>query len=535
MTDRATQYIEQYNKMATQRSAFDGTLNEMAYYAKPSDQGSYTGLNYKFPHSSVAVDAVNTLASGIFSNSVPIGNRWFTLRDYDTDINALPLVKRYLSQVADIVLKKLQNSNFYLETNEMLSTYCAMGTGIMYPHISDDKKLTFSTYSIRDCCIAENPSHTVDSIYRKFKYTAKQAYQMWGDAISPRLKDIALKEQESDDQYEIIHIVRPRLNRDKKKTDSKNKKYESLYIEVEQKHIISESGFDEFPFQVPRFYKQPRSPYGLPPTFDALPELRILNRAKVDYIDAVEMTVKPPIFTSDMETVENGAIEAGTLNYLRQDSLFQQYQIGNGAYITESFLQGLKDEIRRAYFVDLFSSYGEDKYVTATATAKRDTEKFQMLSAFIQRLQIEFFAPLILRCISLLDKIGQLPPKPAELKDKELEIVYTNNLDSLINQTDVNGMMVALEQAMGIEQLVSQLPTLGSFIKIEEALKAVFKSNNIPTDIIRSEAEKRKYIQEKAKAQQEASLQESMIDKIGQVDPNKRPEDGSIASSLGLQ
>ncbi len=71
--------------------------------------------------------------------------------------------------------------------------------------------------------------------------------------VSPKM----LKKADTDpyQMMTLIHAVYKRDERDVTKVDSQNKPIASVYLDPEEKVIISEGGFDEFPYMAPRFLK----------------------------------------------------------------------------------------------------------------------------------------------------------------------------------------------------------------------------------------------------------------------------------------
>ena len=61
------------------------------------------------------------------------------------------------------------------------------------------------------------------------------------------------------------------------KRDNKNMAFASYYIDMESKKLMSESGFEEMPYIVPRFLKATGEVMGRSPAMVALPDVKMLN------------------------------------------------------------------------------------------------------------------------------------------------------------------------------------------------------------------------------------------------------------------
>jgi hypothetical protein len=101
----------------------------------------------------------------------------------------------------------------------------------------------------------------IDTIYRRFKLTARAIIQKFGTAASPDI--IMMEKKDPYQEIEIIHAVYPRSDFNPKKQDKKNMPFESVYFEYKNKNELSVSGFKEFPFVVPRYLKASQEIYGV--------------------------------------------------------------------------------------------------------------------------------------------------------------------------------------------------------------------------------------------------------------------------------
>jgi hypothetical protein len=89
------------------------------------------------------------------------------------------------------------------------------------------------------------------SSVRKFRYTARQAAQEWGEDAG---KDVLrAAEKEPDRPFAFLHAVMPRADRDPERPGAKGKPILSAYVNLEERTLVAEGGYDELPYQVPRW------------------------------------------------------------------------------------------------------------------------------------------------------------------------------------------------------------------------------------------------------------------------------------------
>jgi len=296
----AGELLDALASLKSQRGVLDTLLEDCAFFCMPghSNIKSHTqeaeGDKEK-PSDSHGVYCANTLASYLFSNTVAMGQKWFGLRAENEEQNKSDDIKKWHSEAADRTIKELGESNFSLMVHEALIQLAVFGTAVMFVDYIAPDGPTFRTFKMVDCWIAEDHHGNVDTVYREFQYTAKQAVERWGDECSPETVLKAKKPATAMEKLMFVHCVRPRTGRDMKKKTNDNMPIASYYIEVDAKKIVDEGGFEMMPYAVPRFTKVDGQAYGRSPAMAAIEDLRMLNRAVKDFIDGVEQETVPPV------------------------------------------------------------------------------------------------------------------------------------------------------------------------------------------------------------------------------------------------
>ena len=103
----------------------------------------------------------------------------------------------------------ISRSNFQTEIFENYHDLIAFGTSCLFIEEDKDDIVRFSARHIKEIYITENEKGFVDTIYRKFKLTAKAALEKFGKENVSR--DLAVKFTKAPfDDVEIVHVVRPR-------------------------------------------------------------------------------------------------------------------------------------------------------------------------------------------------------------------------------------------------------------------------------------------------------------------------------------
>ena len=242
------------------------------------------------------IQAVELLAASLHGMLTNPSTPWFTLRFKDEEIENDDEAKLWLEASTDAMYTAFNRSNFQQEIFELYHDLITFGTAAMFIEEDDDDMIKFSTRHINEVFIAENDKGRIDTIYRKFKISARAAIRQFGDVSTAISK---INQRSGYDEVNIIHAVYPRNEYNPDKQDKKNMPFESVYYEEGSLDELSVSGFKEFPFVVPRYLKASHEIYGRSPAMTALPDVNMLNEMAKTTIKAAQKQVDPPLLVPD--------------------------------------------------------------------------------------------------------------------------------------------------------------------------------------------------------------------------------------------
>jgi hypothetical protein len=107
---------------------------------------------------------------------------------------------------------------------------------------------------------------------------------------------------------------------------AKDKPIASVYYHADTRMLLSEGGFDDFPFMVPRFVKDSVSTYGRSPAMNALPDVKMLNKMSEVTIRAAQKQIDPPLMVPDDGFMLPVRTTPGSLNFYRGGAAEKFYQ-----------------------------------------------------------------------------------------------------------------------------------------------------------------------------------------------------------------
>tara|TARA_R100000700_G_C3167815_1_gene142726 strand:+ start:157 stop:1746 length:1590 start_codon:yes stop_codon:yes gene_type:complete len=494
--------VDRYEHIKTQRDNWNSHYQELADYMLPRKADvvksrSKGDKRMELIFDGTALQSVDLLSSSLHGMLTSGATPWFHLDLKDEEIGRDDDVREWLQDTSLRMMRAFNQSNFETEVHEMYVDLVVFGTGCMFIEM-EDNDLRFSTRHISEFYVQENQFGIVDTVFRSYKSPVRQVAQRFGlenvtDYISKKFKDTP------DEEVEILHVVIPREERDKSKIDNKNMPYASIYIDMQSSVMLSESGFQEFPYIVPRFLKATGEIMGRSPAMVALPDVKMLNLMSKTIIQAAQKQIDPPLLVPDDGFLLPIRTQPGGLNFFRSGTRDTITPLNTGANIPIGL--NMEDQrrtaIRSAFFIDQLLTGGTPN-MTATEIIQRQEERMRVIGPVLGRLMNEMLRPLIDRVFSLMLRADMIQQAPEILQGRNVDIEYVSPLARAQKSSSLNSTMKALEILMPLAQM---LP-VGDHIDPDGLVKHVTESLGVPKTTLRSSAEIQETRQARAEAEQ---------------------------------
>jgi len=503
------QLDRRYKTLQTQRSNWEKHWQELADYMLPrkadiTKKRTQGDKRTELIYDGTAIHAVELLSSSLHGMLTSPSTPWFSMRYRNPALQNDDAANEWLEICIDQMYQAFNRSNFQQEIHELYYDLVVFGTSAFYVE-GDRDGLRFSTRHIAEVTVAEDQNGKVDTVYRKFKISARAAAQRFGEENLPTQMVKDLKD-EPHKEHDLVHVVYPRG--ETKGKIAKNKPVASVYYHLDSKSLISEGGFDDFPFMVPRFVKDSVSTYGRSPAMNALPDVKMVNKMSETTIRAAQKQIDPPLMVPDDGFVLPVRTTPGALNFYRtgtRDRL-EPLQIGANNPLGLNMEEQRRNAIRQAFYVDqLLMSQGPA--MTATEVLQRNEEKMRLLGPVLGRLQSELLQPLISRSFALLLRNGLLPAAPEQLQGQDIDIEYVSPLAKAQKLTDLQSMLRGFEVMMQVAEIAPVMDYLDS----DKLVQYLVEVTGIPARVIRSDEEVARIRDEQAKAQQEQAAMEQQM------------------------
>jgi hypothetical protein len=503
-TDLTKGLLSRYEKLEGQRQNWETHWQEVADYMQPrkadvTKQRARGDKRMEQVFDSSPIQAVELLAASLHGMLTNPSTPWFTLRFKDEEIENEDEAKLWLEASTDAMYTAFNRSNFQQEIFELYHDLITFGTAAMFIEEDDDDIIKFSTRHINEVFIAENDKGRIDTIYRRFKISARAAMQKFGEAVSSDVQSAFKKDPYK--EVEILHAVYPRSDFNPNKKDKKNMPFESVYIEFKNGNELSVSGFREFPFVVPRYLKASNEIYGRSPAMTALPDVKMLNEMCKTTIKAAQKQVDPPLLVPDDGFLLPVRTVPGGLNFYRSGTRdrIEPLNIGANNPLGLNMEQQRRDSIRAVFYVNQLMMQ-DGPQMTATEVIQRNEEKMRLLGPVLGRLQSELLKPLIDRVFAILLRNNMLPAAPEFLSGRDIEIEYVSPLAKAQKSTELQSIMRAVE----ILGSLANVAPVFDYINFDNLVKHLADIVGVPQKILKTQS------QVNAERQQAAQQQEQM-------------------------
>ena len=464
---------------------------------------------------STAITASNLLSASLQGTLTSPSMQWFYLKLREKELNEIRDVQLWLEDSAKRMYDVFNESNFNTEVHEMYLDMVTMGTASLFVEEGiggfDEAGVHFNTLHISEYYIQENTSGYVDTVYRKYKLTARQAVQEFGeDSLGEKVLQAA--KDKPDKKFNFIHAVEPLEDYERSMGKGATKlPFHSCHVCEEDKMVVRGGGYNEFPYLVPRWSKATGEIYGRSPSYNALADIKTLNKSVEIGLKAWSKAIDPPLLVQDDGVIGRVRMTPGGITVVRNDAAVKPFQSGANVQLTDMKEEQLRSAIRQAYYSDQLQLQ-QGPQMTATEVQVRYELMQRLLGPTLGRFQSEFLNPLIERVFGIMNRAGALLEAPPEVQGAKLDIEYVGPL----------ARSQKMEEAIAVErlyQLVMQIapadPSLMDIIDNDEAIRARAELLGVPKSVLRGRDEVEEL--REARMQQQA-MQEQMAMQQQQAD-----------------
>ena len=476
--DLVADLLREYETITGARANWDSHWQEIADRVWPAHgpifaaQGAPISTGEKRTREmfdATAASALRKFGAILDSLLTPASQKWHRVQASEPALNRIREVQEYFDEVSVALFKYryAPQANFVGQNQMVWKSVGAFGTGALFVDaLHQSPGLRYRNLHLSEVHFTENHQGVVDSFYRKFRYTARQAASRWPDRIPETIRSCLLTQPLR--EFDFVHIVRPRNAVDPSRRDYAGMPFASYYVSVAEKVLVEEGGYFTFPCPVSRYEQAPREIYGRSPAMDALPAIKTLNEEKKTVLKQGQRTVDPVLLAHDDGILDEFSLLPGAVNPggVTADGrvLVHPLPVGNIA-IGKDLMDDERVVINDVFLVTLFQILVETPQMTATEVLERVKEKGILLAPPVGRQQSEYLGPLIEREIDVLTEQGLLPPMPGILIEArgEYRVEYDSPLSRAQRAEEAAGLMRVIETTLQVVNVTQNPAPLDHF------------------------------------------------------------------------
>jgi hypothetical protein len=475
----------EFSELQTYKATFSAQCEEVAELVLPTSRNTFYVGSYNFPGmkktdrqvDASAMMALSRFAAILDSLLTPRNMTWHFLEANNDYVMKQRGVRLYFEQLTRILFKMryAPTANFASQNQNVFQSLGAFGNGLnfidQYDWIDGAVGLRYKSVPFGEMFLRENHQGLVDGFCRWFRLTGPQAMQKWREKTPMKLREAA--DKYSQQPFEFLHRVCPRMDYDRERYDEKGKLYASYYCCLTTSEFISEGGYSSFPLAPARYDQAPGEVYGRGPAMLVLPAIKTLNAEKRDFLTQGHRAASPVLLTTE-DGLIGFSMRPGAMNQggWSPDGkpLVGTLPVGDIA-VTKEMMDEERGLIDSAFLVDLFKILlGDPKIFTATQIVEMMAQRGILIAPQLGRQQSEYLGAMIPREIDLLSQMrvkGRpvLPEMPVVLREAggEYQIVYASPLARDQRSQEVAGFQRSLATAAEVANVTGDPAVFDAF------------------------------------------------------------------------
>jgi len=550
MSERIEELVSRWKKLNGDKSQWHSLWDDLARVMLPRRLGFTTQTVDGDRRTDDIFDGTPMQAARSLSNAIggmirPEGLPKVEMKTDDESLNDLDEVKNWLSDAEEKMRSGFNNphARFRQASGETDQDLVVFGTAVMFvSEAPKQNRLFFQSLHLKDATPFFGETGVAEGMFLKRKLTARQLVSRFGiEKLSERTQEIAKKT--SDEKIEVLHIVIPRKEAKTRPLFSKDLAFADLWLEIDAKHLLSEGGFHEFPFVVPRWDTSSGEDYGRSPGMIALPDADTLQAMGETILIAGQRAADPPLFAPNDGSFDAVNSFPGGLSYYDVETAvamrgnpFFPLETGANLPISRDMQQDTRLQIMAAFFKNVLNLPVEGPQMTATEVNQRKEEFIREIGPIFGRLETDYTAPMVERAFMIMLRGGAFLPIPEVLQGENIRFEYESPVKRIRQQIEAASARIWVQEALAIGQV---RPEVIDLVNFDEYGRFSAEALGIPRKLVNGKEQVqqiREQRQQAMEAQQQAlALQQGLdmakvgaetLDKAGMVE---RPSNAKAA------
>lgn len=511
-----------FNAAESKFTEYRGVRKEIEHYMGPVDDGAPRSDLFDF----TAIDGREKLSASIHGSLIPQSVRWFQgAYRKRNNLNKNPEASKYRDEVMDEVWNTLGSSDFYLEMASAIQEATGPGNTLMgvEPVYSDDAEtdldtIDFTAIPTDQARWEQDRRGEIKTFWREFEWEPSEVDDFCTAKGYQKFEDITRKlEAGQREPIKIVYCVFPREKILKRKALTypavpENRPWGAMWWREDTGQVFvtlegkTETGYYEKPIHLMRWARKGNALLGYGIGNIALPTVKFLNGWIEQLYTQGEIALDPPTVGTNRNALTAIDKRPGRHTLVRDVEEIKPLVSGVNFQIPETIISMLIEQIRGLFRTDDLQ-LKESPAMTAMEVQVRYEIMNRLLGKTLTFIQ-QFLSAIIRVVISILMRAKRLPEMPKVVKDAGgvMNIEYQGPLARSQRTDEVAAVERWVAQIAGIAQFAPEILAALDTKKLATYLR---ERLGIPADLMPSEAEFEKRVQEIRGAQERAIAAES--------------------------
>lgn len=505
--------LDTFSALKNQRHLYHTEWEELSEIFSPGMQNFVTHTKpWKKRNNSIDGHApyyAQKLTSYLFGQATNPATKFVKFDVADFDVKLTKSEQLELDELNRRVLRTFASSksNFASSIQEALFSSIIFGPGALYIDNQLGRDIKFKALPLSQIYFSENDAGHVDTLFREFKFSAKQLVQAFGkENVSEKVRTCLVSNPE--EMFTVLHCTYP--NMDSKKTKDK---YLSYYIELDTNHILEKQELSSFNFIVFRWSKHIGEKYGHGQGKLALTAIRHLSHIRRENAKSLSFNNNPVMLTADdgviiPESITPGMVIQGAMSSLDGQRRLEMWNPGGNSQAGLALYEQEKDLLAKLFFAEDLNLPVDRTRRTATEVSIMRNDQIRFLTPHMARLTNELLKPMAELVVQLLAENGEFDDFETDILNYELEPDFLGPLSQLLKFEDVRATQQFLQSILPLAEIDNSILESIDFQKIVEDTR---QGTGTPSHVMRSEEEVESIRQQKAAAQQQQMAMQSAL------------------------
>lgn len=425
------------------------------------------------------------LGDSISSMLRPRGQQWFSI-SIDEDERLDNSGKEWLEWATGVQKRAMYDrlSQFVRATKEGDHDFAAFGQCVISVEVDwSTTALLYRCWHLRDVAWCEKYNGTIGDIHRNWCPDVRTLVAIFG---KDKLHANVVKQIDKT-PYNTVkcrHIVIPA---DTYEGDKKYRTpYVSIYIDLENNHLISETASWSQVYCIPRWQTVSGSQYAYSPAAVAgLPDARLLQAMTLTLLEAGEMAVRPPLIATKEALRSDIAVYAGGITWV--DAQYDERlgevlrpitQDKTGLPFGLEVSEEKRAMLQQAFYLNKLSlPPAGDGEMTAYETSQRIQEYIRNALPLFEPMENEYNGALCEMTFDALMRVGAFGPMeefPESLRGENVRFKFESPLHQAIERQKGQKFLEAkglLREAAEIDP--ASVATVDARVALRDALSGI--------------------------------------------------------------